>query len=342
MTLFLLLVACGGPKALLGNAEALAEAGRYDDAIATYDELIARWPERYPYARRLVEAWREGGTDTSLDAITALLSDSNAPADVHAAAGGWACQAPSSFRAWDTCGAVPEGDTRAFVAACDRLEALAALCPEPGAESLRTRAARRKLLADRDIAEATALLGASGDSSEVVSGASGLNPGLTGLGGLLGPRGEPVGAGGLGSDSSGLGREGTAEGLGGLGAKSTAGAALGLPFAEEGARVQALPPIVAGSLHPSLVEEGVKRHLAQVGYCYQREQLSDPDLSGKVTVAFTIARDGAVVRAEVDSSTLGHADVEACVVGRFMRMWFPAPTDGGLVTVRQPLTFSAE
>ena len=99
-------------------------------------------------------------------------------------------------------------------------------------------------------------------------------------------------------------------------------------------------PSILGALDRELIEAVVRRHSNQIRYCYQRELTKDPSLSGTLKVKFVIAADGSVSTAQVEESTVGHAGLESCVVGRFMRMMFPEPQGGGIVVVRYPFTFA--
>jgi TonB family protein len=101
-----------------------------------------------------------------------------------------------------------------------------------------------------------------------------------------------------------------------------------------------LPPLVIGSLDAALVDEVIKRNLAQIRYCYQRQLPKDRTLAGKIAIKFVISNDGTVSSARVKSSSLDNAQVEQCVVGRFLRMDFPQPKGGGIVTVSYPFMFS--
>ena len=100
-------------------------------------------------------------------------------------------------------------------------------------------------------------------------------------------------------------------------------------------------PATLGSIDKSVIDRVIKKHLAQIRYCYERELKTHADLAGKVVITFTIATDGTVQSTKVKSSTLGHEGVESCVQGRFARMRFPAPAGGGVVIVAYPLVFKS-
>lgn len=204
---------------------------------------------------------------------------------------------------------------------------------------------------DKEIAEDAGVLGALREGGELdgVFGSSNLNSDLTGgIGGLIGAKGTQIGSGGLGSRGSGLGGGGTAEGLGGLGTKGRGSGASGYGsgggnFGAKGeggiGRIGG-DPIILGALDKSLIDAVIKRHMNQIRYCYQRELTKSPDLSGKITVKFVIAKDGSVSKAEIKSSSMGSPTVESCIADRFRRFQFPEPKGGGIVIVSYPFIFS--
>ena len=85
----------------------------------------------------------------------------------------------------------------------------------------------------------------------------------------------------------------------------------------------------------------LKRHMAQIRYCYQRELTKDPSVKGKIVIKFVIAKDGSVSSANTKTTTMNSPSVENCIVSRFMRMQFPEPKGGGIVIVSYPFIFSA-
>ena len=204
---------------------------------------------------------------------------------------------------------------------------------------------------DKEIAENAGVLGALRDGAELdgVFGSSNLNADLTGgIGGLIGAKGTQIGSGGLGSRGSGLGGGGTAEGLGGLGTKGRGSGRSGYGSGggnfgakgEGGIGAVGGDPIILGALDKSLIDAVIKRHMNQIRYCYQRELTKNPNLGGKVTVKFVIAKDGSVSKASIKSTTMGSKAVEGCITGRFMRFQFPEPKGGGIVIVSYPFIFS--
>jgi hypothetical protein len=78
----------------------------------------------------------------------------------------------------------------------------------------------------------------------------------------------------------------------------------------------------------------------QIRYCYQRELTKNPNLGGKITIKFVIAKDGSVSKSDVKSSSMGNGAVEGCIADRFLKFQFPEPKGGGIVIVSYPFIFS--
>lgn len=98
-------------------------------------------------------------------------------------------------------------------------------------------------------------------------------------------------------------------------------------------------PIILGALDKSAIQDEIRRHLAQIRHCYQRELTKQPALRGKIVVKFVISTDGSVSSAEVKETTLANPDVESCLVDVIRRIEFPEPRGGGIVIVSYPFVF---
>jgi hypothetical protein len=204
---------------------------------------------------------------------------------------------------------------------------------------------------DKQVAENAGLLGALRNDSALdgMLGNTGMNADMmSGIGGLIGAKGTQMGSGGLGARGSGLGGGGTADGLGGMGTKGRGSGSSGYGSGggdfgakgEGGIGAVGGDPIILGALDKSLIDAVIKRNMAQIRYCYQRELTKNPTLGGKITVKFTIAKDGTVSSASTKSSTMGNEAVETCINTRFMKFQFPEPKGGGVVIVSYPFIFS--
>ena len=199
---------------------------------------------------------------------------------------------------------------------------------------------------DRAIAENAGLLGAIRDSGlDRLLGSGSLGDELVGAAHGLALAKGGGGPGGFGLGERGLSRGGSIDGLGdvwggGGGPQGREGYGPQGTKREGGPLARTSDPLVVGSLDRSQVDEVVKRHLSAIRYCYQRELQREPNLSGKVVVKFVISGDGSVSSSTLQSSSLGHAGAEQCVVDRFLRMSFPEPRGSGMVVVKYPFLFS--
>ena len=94
--------------------------------------------------------------------------------------------------------------------------------------------------------------------------------------------------------------------------------------------------IILGAIAQEDVKAGVIARLPAIGSCAEE---ADQPLGGKLTIKFVIAKDGAVSRAEVRSTTLNNPRLERCVVRQFYRASFPPPRGGAIAIVSYPLEF---
>ncbi len=166
----------------------------------------------------------------------------------------------------------------------------------------------------------------------VRAGIIGLQGTHTGNGPGFGLRGDDIGGGGH-TDSVGIDRlstrgEGDDLATGGTWKKK-----------DEGPSVATGEAITIGALDPSEIDRVIKRNLASIRYCYQKELQSHPGIGGKVSVKFTIAADGSVSSATT-RPTNPMPSVEACLTSRFLTLHFPEPKGGGVVLVSYPFVFS--
>jgi TonB family protein len=176
------------------------------------------------------------------------------------------------------------------------------------------------------------------------------------LGGLIGNEiGEAYGVGGLGLVGTGTGGGGTGEGTIGLGNFGTIGkgggggngSGYGRGAGGLGGRRARAPDVipgqanVRGSLDKEIIRRIIRRHINEVKYCYETELTKKADLSGRVSVQFTIAATGQVIASVLQSSTMGSVRVENCVVQAVRRWEFPKPMGGGIVIVSYPFNFTA-
>ena len=97
-------------------------------------------------------------------------------------------------------------------------------------------------------------------------------------------------------------------------------------------------PVPSDGLDRAIIKRYVKRHLSQISYCYEKELLASPNLSGTVSVQFLISSNGTVT-----SSAGSGMDptVANCVSSIVKGIEFPKPTNGGSVQVNYPFNFRA-
>ena len=201
---------------------------------------------------------------------------------------------------------------------------------------------------DREFVKDKGIFGALADSgiADMMGGgiidaglglALGMNAGpkgvQIGVGSFSGNGIGPGGGGEIGSLNMGRGLRGDGNGLRdyedqGIGTKAT----MSLPTHKE--------TIILGSLDRSQVDAVIKRNLSKFRYCYQRELTKNPELGGKVTVKFTIAKNGQVSAAKTKVSSVANSAVEGCLNKTMMKLQFPAPKGEGIVIVSYPFLFA--
>jgi pSer/pThr/pTyr-binding forkhead associated (FHA) protein len=183
-------------------------------------------------------------------------------------------------------------------------------------------------------------------------GASASGARLRGYGGFttegnggLGNLGAGTGGGGesqtlsQGLGSKGLGEGASGKGIGAIGSGGNLlGSGRGRPSIEVG---NATETIIMGGLDKSVIDEIIKRHMAQIRYCYSKElESAQGTLSGRILTRFVISGSGKVSQSAVEASSIGNANVEKCLTGVLKRIVFPEPVGGGIVEVSYPFSFT--
>lgn len=79
----------------------------------------------------------------------------------------------------------------------------------------------------------------------------------------------------------------------------------------------------------------IRAHMREVEDCYGRVALKDPSIAGRVTMRWTLGRDGVPSAVAVVSDTLKDKSVGACIKEHARTWRFPAPA-GGLGVVTYP------
>ena len=98
---------------------------------------------------------------------------------------------------------------------------------------------------------------------------------------------------------------------------------------------------VKGNLDKAVVERVVRRHRAQIKYCYELELMRTPGLEGKLVMQWVIGKDGRVTSAKsrAEGTTLANPALTRCIVNKIRSWAFPSPKGGGVVIVNWPFLF---
>jgi hypothetical protein len=154
----------------------------------------------------------------------------------------------------------------------------------------------------------------------------------------FGRSGFGPGGGGTGWGTIGTGRYGT------IGHGSGTGSGYGVGGGRGGmrGRTAAVPtvsigqPSAQGDLDKAIIRRYIKRNQQKIQYCYEKELLAKPNLSGTVMTNFLITPNG-----NVSSSNGSGVDpnVASCVAGVIKNIEFPKPKGGGNVQVNYPFIF---
>jgi TonB family protein len=98
---------------------------------------------------------------------------------------------------------------------------------------------------------------------------------------------------------------------------------------------------VRGSLDKEIIRRIVRLHMNEVKYCYEKALTTQAGLSGRISVQFAIGQNGQVFSSVLQTSSMGNARVENCVVSAVRRWEFPKPSGGGMAIVVYPFNFSS-
>lgn len=162
-----------------------------------------------------------------------------------------------------------------------------------------------------------------------------------------------VGEGSYGMSTKGSGRGGGGEGegtimgtgdvnVGGAGSANRKKTVKGTKGPKEKkVSVKTGKATVKGQLSKELIDREVRRHRAQITFCYNKQLVRFPNLKGKVVLRWIIAMDGSVRSPKVKSSSLGNKDAESCMVRALGGWRFPKP-QGGVVQVDYPFFFGTK
>lgn len=163
-----------------------------------------------------------------------------------------------------------------------------------------------------------------------------------GLGGNAGSGGTQTSLYAKGLTSAPLGAGNRVEGAGGYGTKGKGGGQAGYGKMTMVGSTGAAPiglsqeATVDTGLDRDAIAAVINRNLGQVRFCYEQGLQAEPNLNGRVAVAFTIGGNGAVKSANVENSSLNSKLIEECIVMRLKSWKFPLPQGGVDVKVSYP------
>lgn len=145
---------------------------------------------------------------------------------------------------------------------------------------------------------------------------------------------------GGGGKSTGIGRtvgqgEGGFEGTGKLGLSGNS-----LVDGSTGRGVNA-PLQQTGGLDRAVIDQIVRRRQDRIRLCYERQLNFAPKLAGKVTVHFTIGKEGEVLKTNIVEDTMKNQAVRDCISSEVKTWTFPRPSGGTLVEVDYPFVFES-
>jgi hypothetical protein len=176
------------------------------------------------------------------------------------------------------------------------------------------------------------------DDTNIYGGLLGNEAGEMNGGFGFGRSGFGPGGGGTGWGTIGTGRYGT------IGHGSGTGSGYGVGGGRGGMRGRsaAVPtvsigqPNAQGDLDKAIIRRYIKRNIQKITYCYEKQLLAKPGLSGTVSTQFFITPNG-----NVASSSGSGVDPEVanCVAMVIKNIQFPKPKGGGGVQVNYPFTF---
>jgi len=173
------------------------------------------------------------------------------------------------------------------------------------------------------------------DDADIYGGFLGDQPGEANGGFGFGAGGFGPGGGGGGWGTIGGGPYGTIGGGGGTGEGYNIGGGK-CGAVDCGRHKKSIPalrigaPQGSGDLDKATIRRYIKRSLPKIKYCYEKELLAAPGLSGTVDTQFLINANGTV--GDVHAKGV-NSDVSSCVAGVIKAIAFPKPKSGGPVNV---------
>ena len=97
------------------------------------------------------------------------------------------------------------------------------------------------------------------------------------------------------------------------------------------------PEISGGQLDEETVRKIALKNQVSLKYCFQKAQMRNPNLQGKIVVEIVIDGEGKVSSVSVKESTIDDQEMVSCVLRMIKRWQFPAT--GSEITITFPLVF---
>jgi hypothetical protein len=139
-------------------------------------------------------------------------------------------------------------------------------------------------------------------------------------------------AGGLSTSgiNSLIRKDGQAGALGGKGDRAIAGKATAQPR---------LLKQTGGELSKEEIQKVINQHIGEIQYCYEKQLRTQPGLSGRVVLDWTVNLQGKVTVVKVSQSTLASSEATNCMMQKLKTWKFPSPR-GGAVSIVFPFVFN--
>lgn len=155
------------------------------------------------------------------------------------------------------------------------------------------------------------------------------------------------GSGGMGFQGTGSGGGGDGTGrLHGLGSIDTGGGTgrnadlgIGRKSAKKVAKLNIAQGQSTGGCDKGDISKNVRARAASLRACYETQLMAKPDLSGKVTVQWTITADGSVASDKIVDDSMKNSSVTDCVLRTIRRIRFLKP-EAGVCVIQWPFVFN--
>ncbi|HOW50703.1 MAG TPA: TonB family protein [bacterium] len=207
---------------------------------------------------------------------------------------------------------------------------------------------------DEKVVNSTGMIGVLTSGAKVfdrIFGYGGLGAGLektlgsvTGLSGV-----DQFGTGGLGTRGFATGGGGNAMTIGGMATRGRGGDGSTIGYGMKEGRIGGKElaqisagggqAVIMGALDRAVIDSYIKRNIAKIRWCYEKELNKNATLFGKVVVNFIISKTGQVSSSKVQRASIQSEPVETCVADQIRKIRFPAPKGGGIVVVTYPFVF---